>query len=340
MRTRLLGRSGLALTEIGYGASPLGNLYREVSDARAAEVLHAVWDSDIRYFDTAPYYGLGLGEQRVGAFLSTRTRTDYVLSTKVGRLLRPGTAAPMRYGFINPLPNDFVYDYSYDGIMTSVEASLARLGIDRIDILLMHDIGRLTHGKDHQRHFSMAMSSGYRAMDELRRAGIVKAIGLGVNEVEVCLEAIDHGFWDCFLLAGRYTLLEQSGQHDLFPQCIRAGTGIIIGGAYNSGILATGTRRGGALYYDYQPAPDKIVRRVHAIEEICDRHDVELPAAAIQFPLAHPAVCTVIPGLGAPERVAQALHYLAAPIPAAFWDDLKAAGLLDIECLTPADAGS
>jgi D-threo-aldose 1-dehydrogenase len=179
------------------------------------------------------------------------------------------------------------------------------------------------------------MQGGYKALDELRGNGTVSAIGLGVNEVEVCVDAMQHGYWDCFLLAGRYTLLEQGGLHDFLPACIEAGTSIVLGGAYNSGILASGTRRGGTIYYDYGEAPQEVIDRVAAIEDVCDEHEVPLIAAALQFPLAHPAVCCVIPGMGNPARIAQTLGYHELEIPAAFWAALKDRGLLEAECPVP-----
>jgi D-threo-aldose 1-dehydrogenase len=289
----------------------------------------------LRYFDVAPFYGLGLSESRLGSVLPEYPRDEYVLSTKVGKLLQPAEPAAERYGFINPMPNDIVYDYSYDGIMRSVEGSLERLKIGRIDILFMHDIGRLTHGDDNDHHFPIAMDGGYKALDELRSSGTVSAIGLGVNEIEVCEQAMQHGHWDCFLLAGRYTLLEQGGLHDFLPACLEVGTSIVLGGAYNSGILATGTRRGGEIYYDYGPAPEDVIERVRAIEEVCDQFDVPLIAAALQFPLAHPAVSCVIPGMGNPKRIAQTIGYYELEIPAKFWAELRKRGLLAEDCPVP-----
>ncbi|PCI53795.1 MAG: pyridoxal 4-dehydrogenase [Alphaproteobacteria bacterium] len=335
MQRSQLGKTDLTVTTLGYGAGPLGNLYREVSNQQATDALETAWNAGMRYFDTAPFYGLGLSETRVGAFLSSKNKNDYVVSTKVGRLLHPAEPASKRYGFINPLPNDITYDYSYDGVMRSVEASLERLGIDRIDIILMHDIGRLTHGNNHDKHFSVAMESGYRAMDELRSSGVVKAIGLGVNEIEVCMASMDHGYWDCFLLAGRYTLLEQGGIQNFLPRCVEVGSSIILGGAYNSGILATGTRKGGTVYYDYEPAPKEIISRVARIEDICEQYSVDMKAAALQFPMAHPAVSCVIPGMGSPNRIAQTIDLFNAPIPDEFWRNLKADGLLDQDCPIP-----
>lgn len=329
-----IGSTSLEVSDLGVGAGPLGNLYREVSDEDAASVLESAWDAGLRYFDTAPFYGLGLSETRVGSILSQYPRDEYVVSTKVGKLLHPAEPAAERYGFINPMPNDISYDYSYDGIMRSVEGSLERLGIGRIDILFMHDIGRMTHGDANDHHFPIAMNGGYKALDELRSSGTVSAIGLGVNEIEVCEDAMQHGHWDCFLLAGRYTLLEQGGLHDFLPACEKAGTSIVLGGAYNSGILATGTRRG-TPYYDYEPAPDHIIKRVQSIENVCDQFDVPLIAAALQFPMAHPTVCCVIPGMGNAKRIKQTIDYYELRIPADFWAELKGRELLPDGCPVP-----
>lgn len=335
MSNKFIGNTSLEVSALGFGAGTLGNLYKEVSDADAQATLNAAWDAGLRYFDTAPFYGLGLSETRVGQALNKYGRDEYVISTKVGKLLHPAEAASERHGFINPMPNDITYDYSYDGVMRSHESSLKRLCIDRIDILLMHDIGELTHGAENDYHFSKAMEGGYKALDELRSGGVIKAIGLGVNEVEVCTQAMKHGHWDAFLLAGRYTLLEQGGLHDFLPACEKARTSIILGGAYNSGILATGTRGTAVPHYDYAPAPEHIIAQVRKVEDVCDAYAIPLVAAALQFPLAHPAVACVIPGMGNPNRIAQTLTHYNTSIPAGFWSDLKSEGLLDAAAPVP-----
>lgn len=326
------------LTPLGLGCAPLGNLYHSLTDQQASETVAAAWDAGFRYFDTAPYYGLGRSEQRIGAALQRMAAQDFVISTKVGRILdhdKSGQCASEKHGFIDPLPFVVRFDYSYDGIMGSYEASLKRLGLSQIDILLVHDIGRATHGEANSRHFNDLVRSGYRALDELRSSGQVKAIGLGVNEWEICLDAMRIGRWDCFLLAGRYTLLEQVALHEFFPDCILHGAKIILGGAYNSGILATGTRSGAALRYNYDDAPRPIIDQVSRIEAICDRHGVTLAAAALQFPLAHPAVASVIPGLGDPQMIELTKRLAAERIPSDFWADLTRAGLLDCDAPVP-----
>ena len=294
---RFIGKTKLAVDVLGFGCAPLGNLYRAISDDDAAGLLQSAWREGFRYFDTAPHYGQGLSERRLGDALRDRRGEDYVLSTKAGRLLKPAGYALERHGFVSPMPFDIVYDYGYDGILRSFEDSLQRLGLDRIDILYMHDIGRVTHGADNERLFPVAMDGGYRAMDELRRDGRVTAIGLGVNEWEVCEAALDFGDWDCFLLAGRYTLLEQEALDSFLPKCIERKSSVVIGGPYNSGILATGVRHGKAGHYDYGNAPGPVVAKVGRIESICEDFGIPLRAAALQFPLAHPAVVSVIPGM-------------------------------------------
>lgn len=328
-----VGNTELAIDALGFGCASLGNLYHEVSDEEAADILTTAWANGFRYFDTAPHYGQGLSERRVGDAL--RGSSDYVLSTKVGRLLRPAGYAATRHGFISPMPFDIEYDYSYDGVMRSFEDSLQRLGLDRIDILFMHDIGSVTHGDDNDRLFRIAMDGGYRAMDELRQSGRVSAIGLGVNEYEVCEQAMEYGDWDCFLLAGRYTLLEQTSLDTFLPKCIDRNCSIVIGGAYNSGILATGVSGKGPLNYNYVPAPDDVVRKVAAIEILCAEFSIPLAAAALQFPLAHPAVVSVIPGIGNVRRIDQTLNLFGTEIPDEFWSALSEQELIRDDAPTP-----
>jgi D-threo-aldose 1-dehydrogenase len=250
--------------------------------------------------------------------------SDYILSDKVGRLLRPGAAEnPLDYGMIDPLPFHVVYDYSYDGIMRAFEDNLQRLGLDRIDIVLAHDIGTFQHGEENTRHFKDLSESGYRAMDELRKSGAVKAIGLGVNENEVCLDALEIGDWDVFLLAGRYTLLEQTSLDTLFPACTAAGTSIICGGPFNSGILA------GREMWNYAKAPTDIVEKAQALFAEAEAFSIPLPAAALQFPLGHEIISSVIPGPRSKEELEQVVTWFTTPIPSEFWTSLKSKGLLE-----------
>jgi D-threo-aldose 1-dehydrogenase len=337
IRTRPLGGTNLALSELGFGTVPLGNMYRAIDDAQARGAVEAALRAGISYFDTAPFYGFGLAERRLGDVL--RGRPGFVLSTKVGRLLDPAPQvrdASSRYGFCTSFPFEPRYDYSYGGVMRSYEDSLQRLGLAHIDILLIHDIGALTHGDRHRETFEELRSGGgLRALEELRSAGHIAAVGVGVNEVEVCLELMRSARLDLILLAGRYTVLEQTALDELFPVCQRNGVRIVVGGPYNSGILATGTRRGGILHHNYAAAPQEIVTRVRALEEICDRYEVPLPAAALQFPLAHPQVVSVIPGLENAERVAETLRLYNTRIPPEFWDALRSAGCLRADAPIP-----
>ncbi|SEQ67211.1 D-threo-aldose 1-dehydrogenase, partial [Faunimonas pinastri] len=278
----------------------------------------------------APRYGHGLSERRLGDFLRDKPRDSYVLSTKVGRLLTPLKGRTMGdYGFVDPLPFEQEYDYSYDGIMRSHEASLHRLGLDRVDVLYMHDIGRDTHGAENDRLFPIAMDGGIKAMQELKASGDVGAIGLGVNEVAVCLDAFRHADLDCFLLAGRFTLLEQEGAKPLLAECVKRGASLVIGGVFNSGILATGPVPGAKFNYD--DAPQGVIDRVKRLQAVAARFGVTLAEAAQQFPLSHPAVATVLLGVSNVRNLQRNLDGFNADIPAAFWDALVDDGLLDPE---------
>lgn len=334
---RVFSSSERKLPTLGFGAAPLGNLYRPMTDGEAHALLQAAWDAGLRYFDTAPLYGFGLSERRIGAFLRDKPRDDFLVSTKVGRVLVPnaGWHAQRDY-FIDAPAYEPKFDYSHDGILRSYAASLERLGLERIDILLMHDIGEKTHGAAHEDQFRIAMDGGYRAMEELRRSGAVKAIGIGANEWQVCDLAMDRGDWDCFLLAGRYTLLEQGALVPFLERCTREDKHIIAGGVFSSGILATGAVEGAR--FDYDVAPAGIVDRVRALDAVCRAHRVPLAAAALQFPLGHPAVRTVIPGFGNKAELDQVLQWTAFAIPAQFWDDLRDGGLLDARAPVPSNA--
>jgi D-threo-aldose 1-dehydrogenase len=333
-----IGRTGLEVSRLGFGAAALGNLYAPVSDAAAAEAVAAACSAGIALFDTAPFYGYGLSEERLGRALCERPRASYVLSTKVGRLLVPRPAGSERDdGFVAAHPFDPVYDYSYDGVMRSVEESLRRLGCGRIDVALIHDVGALTHGAaEHAAVFETALGGGYRALDELRRAGDIAAVGLGVNEWEVCLEAMERGSFDCFLLAGRYTLLEQGALARLLPACEERGISVIVGGPYNSGILAS--EPGPDSRYDYAPASAEVLERARRIAAICRSHDVSLQAAALQFPLLHPAVASVIPGARSKAEVEANAAFVRHRLPPALWEDLKRAGLLAPDAPTRDDS--
>ena len=329
--------AALGFTELGFGTAPLGNLFRALSEEQAQATCQAAWDAGIRYIDTAPLYGLGLSETRLNHFLRGKARDSYVLSTKVGRLLQP-CPPEQRTGigkFFDTPSRRENYDYSHDGIMRSLEASLERLGLDRIDILFVHDIDIFNHGSAAARDAKVAelMKSGYGALVKLRDQGVIKAFGAGVNEWEVCEILAKQGDFDLFLLAGRYTLLEQESLNSFLPMCEKRKIGIVIGGAYNSGILATGARPG--AFYNYDPAPQHILDRVAGIEKIVTSHGVKLVEAALRFPLVHPAVVSVIPGASRPEEVALNMQTLAADIPSALWAELKAKGFIRAEAPVP-----
>ena len=335
---RPLGHTGLRVTELGFGTAPLGNLFRPLPDATARETLAAAAQAGFGYYDTAPFYGFGLSERRLGDAL--RHRKDIVLSTKVGRILKPVPGpvdqSEVRQGYATPMPFEPVYDYSYDAVMKSYEASRQRLGLSRIDILYIHDIGRLTHGEHNEaRMAELTRGGGLKALEELRATKQIAGFGMGVNEVPACLEVMAHAKLDVILLAGRYTLLEQSPLDDLFPRCAAAGTAIVVGGPYNSGILAVGTKSGAPLFYNYELAPADVIERVRRIEAVCERHAVPLAAAALQFPLAHPLVASVIPGLDSSERVAQTVALYRHKIPAALWQDLRRENLLHPDAPVP-----
>ena len=330
----------LDFTVLGFGGAPLGNLYAPISEETAAATLNAAWDAGIRVFDTAPLYGVGLSEERFGRVLPHHPRDDFLLSTKVGRALRDCAPDEKRELDFHDTPSrTFDYDYSYDGVMRTYEGSLKRLNQERVDILLVHDVDVFTHGTreaSDQRVKELFDQGGYRALEELRASGAVTAIGAGVNEWEVCETLLGRGEFDCFLLAGRYTLLEQEALDSFLPLCEERNVGIILGGPFNSGILATGPIEGAR--YNYTPAPSDILARVTHIEAVCYSHGVKLIEAALQFVLGHPAVKTVIPGANSPEQVEAARQLLDAPIPAALWSDLKSEGLIRPSAPVPEDA--
>ncbi|APG82822.1 aldo/keto reductase [Sinorhizobium americanum CCGM7] len=303
MQTRKIGRTNLAVTEYSFGTAGLGGLYRECTREAAMATLDAAWDAGIRYFDTAPYYGLGLAERRVGDFLRDKPHDSYVLSTKVGRLLHPVPEDKVPdYSYVKALNFDVTYDYGYDAIMRSVEMSHARLGLNRIDILYVHDIGGYTHGAaGNAVYLRQLLDSGLKALEELKSAGAVSAYGLGVNEVPVCLDVMRHADIDCILLAGRYTLLDRSAVAELIPLCENKGTSLVVGGVFNSGILATGPAEG--AHFDYMPATEEVRTKVAAMERIAGERGLPLAAPALQFPLANPQVASVLLGTAKPSSL-------------------------------------
>lgn len=332
---RRFGRAGFPVTLAGVGGSQVANLSSAISNEQADALIDDAWAHGVRAFDTAPLYGHGLGEHRYGHNLSRRPRDEYVLSTKVGRRLYPASAGSFTSGsWVDPAPFRWETDYSYDGVMRQVEDSLQRLCTDRVDILLVHDIDVRNHGVEGQRErFREVVEGAYPALVVLRETGIARAIGLGVNEAEVCVEALDEIDLDCFLLAGRYTLLEQDPLDDLLPMCEERGVALILGGVFNSGILAKGPLDGSR--YDYRTAPARIVQRVSAITEVCVVHGVPLAAAALQFAAAPRAVANLCLGARSVEQQQENYRNLAWEIPPQFWADLRAAGLVRDDAPTP-----
>ena len=322
------GRGALAFTELGFGTAPAAGLYRSVDEAEADATYAAAWEAGIRYYDTAPLYGLGLAETRLNRAL--RGKTGFVTSTKIGRLLRavpPEARDGIGKWFGVPARRE-VYDYSYDGTMRSLEFSLGRTGLDRIEVLYAHDLDLANHGTAEalQARLDEFMAGGYRALCALRDQGVIRAFGAGVNAWEPAQWLAERGDFDIFLLAGRYTLLEQEALSSFLPLCTERGIGIVVGGPYNSGVLATGAQPG--AFYNYGPAPDWVLHKVARIEAVCQAYGVRLVDAAFQFPLRHPAVVSVIPGGVGPEQVAANARAAAAEIPADLWAELKSLGLL------------
>jgi len=331
---RRLGRVELDVTVLSLGTVAIGNLFKATSDAEASATVDAAWDHGIRYFDTAPLYGHGLGELRAGAALRLRPRDEYVLSSKVGRLLRPRPRADIQFGgWVDTPAFALEYDYSYDGTMRAFEDSLQRMALERMDICFIHDIDVFTRGAEQPEAFRQAMDGCFRALERLRAEGAVKAIGVGVNEWQVCEAALRERDFDCFLLAGRYSLLEQEPLDTFLPLCVERNVSIVVGGGFNSGILATGAVEGAR--YNYGPAPDHIIDRVRRIEAVCRDHGVSIQAAAMQFVTAHPAVASLIVGARSPAQMGQNVGWFEAAIPSSFWTAMKAEELIRSDAPVP-----
>jgi len=324
-------------TRLGFGTAPLGNMYRNIPEQEALDTVEAAWQQGIRYFDAAPMYGAGLAEIRLGTALQQHRRDDYVLSTKVGRLILDEREDTTQRDlgekgglFEHGLPNKIVYDYTADGTLRAIEASLARLKTDRLDIVWIHDPARDFHGEGWRDVFDIAMNGAAKALTRLREEGVISAWGLGVNRVEPCEMALQQADPDGFLIAGRYTLLDHADAlRTLMPASAARGLGIVVGGPYNSGILAGGT------HYEYQQATPEILARVDALRAVCAEFNVDIRAAALQFSLAHPAVAAVIPGASQPSRIAENLALVDAAIPAAFWQALRTRGLVALDAPLP-----
>ena len=334
---RRLGRTALSVTQFGFGTAPLAGFRTTIPERDAVETVEAAYDSGVRLFDSSPYYGYGRAELRMGAALRDRPRDDLVVSTKIGRWMTPvprgQTIEGMRKGGINHYPT---FDYSYDGVHRSLEQSLLRLGMDRVDIVLVHDVDFWTTGDKMvlEDRFSDVMNGAYRALSDLRSQGVIGAIGVGLNEAEMSARFVRAGDFDCVLLAGRYTLLEQNSLDDFMPLCEKRGVSVILGGPLNSGVLATGARQGAK--YDYNDAPAWVLNRVARVEEVCARHDTPIAAAALQVPLAHPAMAAIIPGAVSRAEIQGNFALLRRPIPAALWDELRSLGLIDERAPVPA----
>ncbi|MCW3474280.1 aldo/keto reductase [Limobrevibacterium gyesilva] len=315
---------------LGMGGAPLGNLFARIPEDVAAATMQAAWDAGIRHFDTAPHYGAGLSEHRMGAALRLHPRDAYTLSSKVGRILEPAQDVPeLDQGFVGALPFRRRVDYSAAGTIRSIEDSLQRLGLARLDIVYIHDVSEDWHGPAWKDRFAEAMAGAAKALTDLRRQGVIRAWGLGVNLVAPCLAALEQAEPDVFLVAGRYTLLDHGALDQLFPACAARGAKVVLGGPYNSGLLAGGTT------FNYETAPPEMVARARAIAAVCARHGVDLKAAALQFCAAHPVVATVIPGARTPAEMRENAAMMQAPIPDALWAELKREGLLPGHAPTP-----
>jgi D-threo-aldose 1-dehydrogenase len=327
--------------KLGLGGAPLGNLFAPIDDGGAIDLVRHAFDRGVRHFDTAPHYGSGLSEHRMGAALRGVPRDDYVLSTKVGRLLAPDPNAPHdQHGYVDVLPFVQRWDYSFDGTQRSIEDSLQRLGLARIDYVFIHDVARDAHGDAQPQRFREAMDGAVPALARLKAEGTIAGFGLGVNEWQVCADALAHTDLDVLLLAGRYTLLDQTALPELLPLCVKRRTRVVVGGPFNSGILATGTRPadGRTVYFNYAPAPPDIIARAAAIESLCASHGVPLKAAALQFPRAHPAVACVLAGARTTSELDENLALAAYSIPDVFWRALRARRLVAENAPLPCDA--
>ncbi|MEU6164621.1 aldo/keto reductase [Streptomyces tanashiensis] len=329
MDQNALGRSTVRVTELAFGAAAIGNLFTAVTDAEAEQAVHTAWDAGVRYFDTAPHYGLGLSERRLGAALRSRPRNEYVVSSKVGRLLEPTPGAPgddLANGFAVPATHRRRWDFSARGVRRSIEGSLERLGLDRIDIVYLHDPDD---------HAGPALDQAYPELDRMRREGTVGALGVGMNQADLLARFIRETDLDAVLLAGRYTLLDQGGLTELLPLATDRGVDVVIGGVFNSGLLAD--PRPGATY-DYTAAPPGLLSRALDLKTVCERHGVPLRAAALRFPLGHPAVASVLVGTRSAAEARDAAAMLAHAVPDALWAELREHGLLPADVPTPGEA--
>ena len=337
LTTRTIGKTGAQVTELGLGCAPLGDLFEALSENQAQATLQAAWDAGVRYFDTSPFYGYGKSEHRLGTFLRQQPRDDFMVSTKVGRVFRAARNWQKfdRGSFVGGLPFEFTVDFTYDGIMRSVEDSLQRLSLPSIDFLVIHDLDLYFHKTEARVNawLNQLYTSGWRALDELRRTGFIKGVGAGINELGLIPKFLDLVDLDFVLVAYGYNLLKQDMLDHDFPLCQKQGVSVIVGAVFASGILATGAVPGAKFFY--APADEEILAKTRHIEALCQRHNVPLRAAAMQFLLANPIVSAIIPGAIAPEHVQSNVKLLQQPIPSAFWQEMKADGLLHEDAPTP-----
>ncbi len=335
INSRKIGVTEVEVTSLGFGAAPIGDLFQKLAEPEAESILNAAWNSGIRYFDTAPFYGHGKSELRVGQFLRQKDRDEFVLSTKVGRVLRaPKDPANFKSDFWIDAIFDFQFDYTYDGVMRSFEDSLQRLGLNRIDVLLIHDLDPWFHGPDvFNAYFGQLLSGGYQALQDLKNSGAIRAFGAGVNLPGTIPKFLDSMDLDLFIVAMPYTLLDQGALDSEFPRCADRGVGIVIGSPFASGILATGPIEGAV--YGYKPASPEIMEKTCRIASVCKNHGVSLRSAAMQFPLAHPIVAAIIPGSIKPEYLPTNRDDFIREIPSGLWDELRKDGLIREDAPTP-----
>lgn len=320
----------IQLPRIGLGGAPLGNMFHPVSEEQADATLVAAWNAGFRYYDTSPHYGAGLAEERLGRLLRDKPRDDYLLSSKVGRLLQPADRAENAKPFVDELPNRRILDYSASGARRSVEDSLQRMGVERLDVVFIHDVSEDQHGPQWREYFAEAMQGAARELTRMREEGLISGWGLGVNLVEPCRLALEQSDPDLFLLAGRYTLLDHREALDtLFPQCLERGVGIVVGGPFNSGVLA------GGGHYEYDNIPAEVRAKTEQLKALCQHFQIDTRAAALQFCLANPVVVSVIPGTATAERPAQYMEQLGAVIPREFWLALREENILPVDAPIP-----
>ena len=326
---RMLGRTGLEVTALGFGSAPLGDIYEILDDKTATAAVETAAEHGVTLFDTAPFYGQGIAEHRVGTALRRQSSGQFVVSTKVGRTLTPAPHGRTRSSrFVGGLQFNVTNDYSYDAALRSHEASLQRLGLPKVDILLIHDADPWAHGPEEApKRYKEAMEGAYRALERLRSEGVIKGIGLGLNDPAYMARFLKDGDFDCVLMAGRYSLLEQPALAEVLPLAAKKNVGVMLGGVFNSGILATGATPDAR--YNYVPAAPEIIEKVRRIERICAAHTVSLPAVAMQFCLGHPAVSSLVLGAVKPDEVRNNVAAMATTVPAGLWSDLKAERLLD-----------